>query len=194
MSRMARARGRRVHPGGRQSRRRGHRHRLQALPDEKRAHRDGAHPPFHPPDRPRSRPGGRRVIPWNLEVGPSVCTKCLVKLDRWTIASYWAQRDEWFFTDIEHPHCFACGMNGGYPDHLIPQRRWNNAKRLHRGHLVNRARDGLDQVQNLVPLCGFCNRFMPIFDAEHADDAIDWVLAGGAIVDIEERMRLGARP
>jgi hypothetical protein len=98
--------------------------------------------------------------------------------DLWTIVSYWAERDDLFYVELEHPNCFACGRTYGMDDIPEPRDRWIAARsKLERGHLVNRARDGLDGPQNLVPLCGMCNKSMPIFS--RPDPAIEWVLDGG---------------
>jgi hypothetical protein len=108
---------------------------------------------------------------------------------KWAIASYWAGRDDWFDVDLEHPHCFACGLHGGHPeDEPDPAARWNLAGRLERGHIVNRARHGLDGVQNLVPLCGDCNHFMPVFSVEDDEEATAWIFAGGFMGDVERRL------
>jgi hypothetical protein len=101
----------------------------------------------------------------------------------WRIASYWAQRAGWFDVIIDRPHCFACGVRGGWPEDVTdPETRWSLAG-LERGHIVNRARDGLDGVQNLVPLCHLCNRVMPIFDVEHDGAAIAWLIEGGCVAE-----------
>jgi hypothetical protein len=108
---------------------------------------------------------------------------------KWKIASYWAERDDWFEVDLERPHCFACGLHGGYrADEPGLEYRWNGARRLERGHIVNRARDGLDAVQNLVPLCRMCNRVMPVFDAGHDEEAASWIFAGGVMGEYEKRL------
>jgi hypothetical protein len=105
----------------------------------------------------------------------------------WKIVQYWVQRDEWFVPDVRNPHCFACERLIPCPEGA-PEYRWNgNGRALQRGHLVNRARDGLDQPQNLVPLCKSCNRVMPMFGPEAAQAAIDWVLDGGIIGEMERR-------
>lgn len=110
---------------------------------------------------------------------------------RWAIASYWAGLgdDSWFVVDIRNPHCFACEMPGGYPeDETDPEVLWDSSRRLQRGHIVNRARDGLDGVQNLTLLCGFCNRFMRIYAVDEDDKAVEWIIAGGAVGELERRM------
>lgn len=108
---------------------------------------------------------------------------------RWAIASYWAGRDDWFDVVLARPHCFACGLHGGWPESVAtPEERWNSSRRLERGHIVNRARFGLDGAQNLVPLCTGCNRLMPIFDYEHEDDATAWIIGGGAVGELERRL------
>jgi hypothetical protein len=49
----------------------------------------------------------------------------------WAIASYWAEQGDWFDIILTRPHCFACGLHGGYPeDENDPAVRWNCAKRL----------------------------------------------------------------
>jgi len=107
----------------------------------------------------------------------------------WAIASYWAERDDWFDVLIDSPHCFACGLRGGCPDGIPdPRARWNRARNLHRGHIVNRARDGLDGPQNLVPLCGACNTHMPVFAAEEEDDALAWIFTGGIMGEFDRRL------
>lgn len=105
----------------------------------------------------------------------------------WDIASYWAARDDWFVVWLNRPHCFGCDVFDPEPDAVSPEDRWNTSGWwLQRGHLVNWARYGLDQIQNIVPLCKVCNLSMPVFDAEQADDAVAWVQAGGASEKVEE--------
>lgn len=106
---------------------------------------------------------------------------------KWAIASYWAERDDWFDVILDQPHCFACHVRGGYPeDEPDLKLRWNRARRLERGHIVNWARHGLDGVQNLVPLCRDCNHFMPVFGVEDDVEATAWIFSGG-IADLFER-------
>jgi len=108
----------------------------------------------------------------------------------WKIASYWAERADWFEVIIDRPHCFACGLHGGWPDDVTrPRDRWDLSDQLERGHLVNRARDGLDGAQNLVPLCHLCNKVMPIFDVEHGGDATAWVILGGCMAEWDIRLQ-----
>ena len=96
----------------------------------------------------------------------------------WQIVQYWASRDT-FPIDFERPHCFGCGVRAPRAmGSLTPEMRWGRAG-LEKGHLVNRARYGLDAVQNLVPLCYLCNFTMPIFDSPAAPGPIEWVQAGG---------------
>jgi hypothetical protein len=110
----------------------------------------------------------------------------------WKIASYWEERkrangEGLFQVNLDDPHCFGCRVTGDLPDTDDLEERWNSSSWwMERGHLVNWARNGLDQVQNIVPLCRICNRSMPIFDAEHADEAIVWVATGGAIERVRE--------
>jgi hypothetical protein len=107
----------------------------------------------------------------------------------WAIASYWAGRDGWFDIILTRPHCFACGLHGGYPeDEKDNAVRWNCANRLQRGHIVNRARHGLDAVQNLVPMCRKCNRHMPVFGVEDEDAALAWIFDGGFVGEVERRL------
>lgn len=105
----------------------------------------------------------------------------------WEIASYWAQRDDWFAVPLTFPHCFGCDIADLWPETGDLKERWNTSGSwLQRGHLVNWARNGLDQIQNIVPLCKICNLEMPTFDAEHADDAVAWVQCGGAEEKVEQ--------
>ena len=32
----------------------------------------------------------------------------------WVIASYWAERGDWFDVNLSWPQCFACGLDGGH--------------------------------------------------------------------------------
>ena len=119
---------------------------------------------------------------------------------RWDIASYWAELGlrSWFYVDIDNPHCFACGIHGGiggtFPgDAVDPESRWHYSRRLQRGHIVNRARNGLDALQNLTLLCGFCNKNMPIFGPEAEGAAIAWINSGGAIAELEKRLAARSR-
>ena len=96
----------------------------------------------------------------------------------WTIASYWAQRDDLPLMSAKHglerPHCFGCS-------YLVPcdlsaplKERWNGSSPyLVRAHLADRCLGGLDAPQNIVPLCGPCHHYMPSF--EYPDAAIEWV-------------------
>ncbi len=107
----------------------------------------------------------------------------------WVIASYWAERDDWFRVDLEVPRCFACGLHGGHPeDEPDLEARWAQARRLERGHIVNWARNGLDGVQNLVPLCAYCNMYMPVFGIEEDEEATAWIIGGGAPGEIDIRL------
>lgn len=114
---------------------------------------------------------------------------------RWEIASYWAGLglDDWFGIDMGNPHCFACGLHGAiggsFPEDMADlERRWNSARRLEKGHIVNRARDGLDRVQNLALLCRFCNKNMPMFGVEDQDAAVAWITSGGAVEELMARL------
>lgn len=99
----------------------------------------------------------------------------------WAIASYWTGGRDWFCIPLEYPQCFACQQTiPGIDQGLSLKDRWNSASgMLHRGHLVNRARDGLDGPQNLVPLCELCNMTMPIFSTPLPPGPVEWVLDGG---------------
>jgi hypothetical protein len=119
---------------------------------------------------------------------------------RWAIALYWAEMgaDAWFDVCIEAPHCFACGVDGGGRSPFFSgdeplNQQWDLALRLQRGHIVNRARGGLDAFQNLVLLCRFCNKNMPVFRPEDEDDAVAWINNGGAAGAIEARLAPGGR-
>ncbi len=103
------------------------------------------------------------------------------------IAEYWAGQDA-FDVDLDEPHCFGCGTTLG-TDSTALQDRWNAASAwLDRAHLVDRARQGLDAPQNIVPLCRACHRVMPSFGPGEAADAITWVQAGGVMPLIAEVM------
>jgi hypothetical protein len=98
----------------------------------------------------------------------------------WRIVQHWRYGGV-FRTDPAWPHCFACWCPvPGLEDCTEGKDRWLAAGSwLETGHLVNRARCGLDGVQNLVPLCRFCNRIMPIFDSPASPGPVEWVQAGG---------------
>lgn len=107
----------------------------------------------------------------------------------WQIVTYWLGRDMFVYNGHPGtPHCFACGWYfrvEGDTD----EERWNGASRyLDRGHIVNWCRGGLDQVQNLVPLCRFCNMVMPIFGPEEWPAAFMWIEDGGPLPEFEERL------
>lgn len=54
------------------------------------------------------------------------------------------------------------------------------------GHLVDRIAGGLDTPDNLVTMCGFCNRMKPVHDT--LEDAWAWVNDGGAMKEILARV------
>ena len=57
----------------------------------------------------------------------------------------------------DEPFCVRCGYQP-------PVQTWREAARyLQRAHIIDRVYDGLDAVQNIVPLCGLCHRRQPIF-------------------------------
>jgi hypothetical protein len=85
------------------------------------------------------------------------------------IVDHW--RETGTFDVEDHPHCFACREQA-------PADNWTDARGwLERAHLIDRYLGGLDGPQNLVPLCGVCHGWQPIF--EPGAEAIAWVLAGG---------------
>lgn len=103
----------------------------------------------------------------------------------WRVAKYWAEEDpeQLFSVDPDRPNCFACGRVVPEPVGETPEQKWNNSGNLlQRGHLVNRARYGLDGVQNLVPLCRACNMAMPIFESAEIPGPIEWVIGGGILL------------
>lgn len=51
------------------------------------------------------------------------------------------------FHDVDPTRCFRCGV----------------IARTERAHIIDRAFGGLDDVQNLIPLCFRCHRDQPIF-------------------------------
>jgi hypothetical protein len=107
----------------------------------------------------------------------------------WDIVTYWEPQGV-FPILIGEPACFACEIRVPLPpeNEWGNQKRWDRASRwLERGHLVNRCRDGLDGVQNLVPLCHRCNKLMPIFG--DGPSAIAWVLRGGWVAEFAERLK-----
>lgn len=109
----------------------------------------------------------------------------------WTIASYWLDEGKTFVVDIDYPNCFACftpAVQDMRPIEAIPdlRERWRAITgKLERGHLVNRARNGLDGPQNLVPLCHACNKIMPVFDSPLPPGPIEWVQNGGCAQYLE---------
>jgi hypothetical protein len=95
----------------------------------------------------------------------------------WKIASYWATRGI-FWVELDYPWCFGCGKDADVDESMPRDERWNAASTfLERAHLADRAWNGLDQVQNIVPLCGLCHRVMPSFT--DGREAIKWVQGGG---------------
>lgn len=106
----------------------------------------------------------------------------------WEIVSYWLGQDRFIYGDAGIPHCFACSWL--FPaEGSTDEERWNRASRhLDRGHIVNWVTGGLDQVQNLVPLCKFCNMVMPVFRPEEWPAAVMWIEDGGPIPEFEERL------
>lgn len=95
------------------------------------------------------------------------------------IAGYWA--DLGVVDDISIPFCFRCGWVPLYSEAASAAARWRQASRyLDRAHLVDRAAGGLDQVQNLMPLCwAGCHRIMPPFlSLDDGNAALEWVLNG----------------
>lgn len=67
-------------------------------------------------------------------------------------------------------------------DMSTPKGRWNASSRfLERGHLIDRCFDGLDDVQNLVPVCHRCHKLQPSCEPGDEKRAIEYVLNGGKI-------------
>ena|ERR1017187_845765 len=99
----------------------------------------------------------------------------------WTIAEYWSGRDVFDLT-LPWPHCFSCFREAPCREEDSPRDRWNGASRyLDRAHLVDRAFNGLDGPQNMVPLCRLCHRrMMPMFRGydEYPGPEL-WVQRGG---------------
>lgn len=99
------------------------------------------------------------------------------------IAEYWEDRfadgSGPFVVDWGEPSCFGC-------DRMV---RAFSTRYLERAHLVDRCRDGLDGEQNLVLLCGLCHALMPSFGPGEGDEALAWVLRGGATPTIIMRVR-----
>jgi hypothetical protein len=97
----------------------------------------------------------------------------------WTIAEYWSRRSV-FDVILDWPHCFACYIDPPYHEEDTPKIRWNGASGyLIRAHLVNRALNGLDGPQNVVPLCYECHSGMPMFRGyDEYPDAAEWVRRG----------------
>ncbi len=99
----------------------------------------------------------------------------------WQMAEYWYLRDDVFDVDLRNPHCFGCG-DTAWSFAATLKLRWNDAARkLERAHLVARVFDGLDGVQNMVPLCSLCHRYQP--DSDGAE-AVSWIQAGGFVVHL----------
>ena len=96
------------------------------------------------------------------------------------IAGYWAAAGLRADGDISVPSCFGCGWVPPYSETDSVSVRWRKASRyLDRAHLVDRAEGGLDQVQNLIPLCWtWCHRIMPPYGTGQGGDALRWVLDG----------------
>lgn len=107
----------------------------------------------------------------------------------WQIASYWMDRDL-FYLRPDRPHCAGCRWFTFPVDGDTPQEQWNGSSGyLERGHIVNWVTGGLDQVQNLVPLCHFCNMVMPVFRPEEWPAAVAWIDDGGPFPEFEDRVR-----
>jgi hypothetical protein len=160
-----------------------------------RAYRDGLHYRCRACDNRAARAGyAARNAPWKarqeeaaraaaaererLGLLPDRPGRYLPRL--WALASYWAGRDT-FAVSLDRPHCFGCRLRMEASG-VTPQEQWNSAGLwLHRAHLVDRIRDGLDGPQNVVPLCAACNHVMPSFGPADGADAIAWVQAGGSV-------------
>jgi hypothetical protein len=104
----------------------------------------------------------------------------------WEIAWYWNGLGEHdpFCVDLSRPACAGCGFLPSGRDQRRFKHRWT-ACHLERGHLVNACLGGPDTVENLVPLCWWCNRSMPYFDRGQLQAAMDWVLGGGWLQNAE---------
>lgn len=76
--------------------------------------------------------------------------------------------------DAEHGRCLRCGRSA----------------RCERAHLIDRSQDGLDGVQNLVPLCFPCHHEQPVFFAGQEARALAWLATSD---QFEWSMRLAER-
>lgn len=115
----------------------------------------------------------------------------------WKIALHWHDHPDVFGeVDLDDvPYCFRCLREVSQAKRATPRDTWNAASRqLDRAHLVDRAADGLDGPQNMVPMCRQCHAVMPLFEAQDADEAVHWVLAGRELllwVPEEARIKAG---
>lgn len=104
----------------------------------------------------------------------------------YSVAKYWTEHRERFpeyeafYIGLGEPFCCGCGFLApivddyqNHPDHTVAQ-LWSMAGRyIDRAHLADRFYNGLDDVQNLVPLCWRCHRVMPSFQT--GEPALRWV-------------------
>ena len=96
------------------------------------------------------------------------------------IARHWVGEPEFAtahfnIVGMGEPHCFRCAW---FPPCDDPHAHTTWAKHsafLDRCHLVDFARGGSNEPDNLVPLCHICHRDMPEYADGQRDMAIAWV-------------------
>lgn len=101
------------------------------------------------------------------------------------VAEFWVDRDDWPHyrantIGFGEPFCARCGWLVPIDDSRFATDKgaWGEASKrsyLERAHLIDRCYDGLDGVQNLVPLCWRCHDVMPSFKPGDEDAALSWV-------------------
>src|SRR5687768_54814 len=65
------------------------------------------------------------------------------------------------------PRCIRCG-------NANKSTSWSSARGLDRAHIIDRWSGGLDDVQNIAPICPNCHREQPIFTPGQEIEALRW--------------------
>lgn len=71
------------------------------------------------------------------------------------------------------PPLTACELHWNVPPSICI--RCVRLARCERAHVIDRSLDGLDAVQNLVPLCARCHKVMPSFAPGEESLALAWL-------------------
>lgn len=80
-----------------------------------------------------------------------------------SIARHWGMEDG-------PARCYRCGITR-------PHWTWDGNGGIDRAHIITRCYGGLDDVQNIIPLCIACHRMQPGFGPGDEDEAMAWMNA-----------------